>query len=155
MIYSLNASCQASTILLANADQVAEHRHKIDLALTNIAQGAFLPVRERDLFCLDPQPTVLGELDPSYQGPVFLDSSSLEEPDLEFIMGDSVPQDIKNRVLIAARESHTRNQEKVQALDSKFRSLYTAASGLVNDRGETLRGFSRVQTALTFVSSQS
>ena len=102
MIYSLNASRQASTILLANTDQVADHCYKIDLALTNIAQGAFLPVRERDLFLLDPQPTVLRELDPSYQGPIFLDSS-FEEPDLESIMGDSVPEDIKSRVLIAAR----------------------------------------------------
>ena len=36
----------------------------------------------------------------------------------------------------------------VQILDSKIRSLYIAASGLVNDRVETLRGFGRVQTAL-------
>ena len=70
---------------------------------------------------------------------LFLDSS-LEEPDLESIMGDWVPQDIKIRVLIAARESYTRNQEKVQTLNSKSRSLYTAASGLVNDGEETLRG---------------
>ena len=77
----------------------------------------------------------------------------MEEPDLESIIGDLVPHSIKDRVLIAARESHTRNQEKVQLLDSKFRSLYTAASGLVNNRVETLRGFRRVQTVLTFVSS--
>lgn len=63
-------------------------------------------------------------------------------------MGDSVPQDIKNRVLMASRESHTSNQEKVQTLDSKIRSLYAAASGLVNNGLETLRGYGRVQTAL-------
>ena len=71
---------------MAKADQVADHHHKIDQALTNTAQGTFLPVMERDLFGLDPQPTILGELDPSYQGPVFPDSSNLEEPDLESIM---------------------------------------------------------------------
>ena len=81
--------------------------------------------------------------------------SSLEELDLQSIMGDWVPQDIKIRVLIAARESYTRNQEKMQTLNSKSRSLYTVASGLVNDREETLRGFGRVQTALTFISSLS
>ena len=81
---------------------------------------------------MDPQLTVLGELDPTYQGLVFPDSS-LEEPDLESIMGDLVPHGIKDRVLIAARESYTRNQEKVQLLESKFKSLYTVASGLVND----------------------
>ena len=63
-------------------------------------------------------------------------------------MGDSVPKDIKSRVLIAARESHARNQEKVQTLDSKIGSLYTTASGLVNDGMETLSGNGRVQTAL-------
>ena len=63
-------------------------------------------------------------------------------------MGDSVPQEFKNKVLITARESHTRNQEKVQTLDSNIRSLYTSASGLVNDGVETLRGYGRVQTAL-------
>ena len=57
-------------------------------------------------------------MDPTYQGLVFPDSS-LEELDLESIMGDWVPQDIKIRVLIAARESYTRNQEKVQTLNSK------------------------------------
>merc|ERR1711867_141357 len=121
-------SHQASTILMANGDQVADHYHKIDQALSNAAQGAFFPIRERDLYSLDPQPTVLGELDPTYQGLVFLDFS-LEEPDLESIIGDLVPQGIKDRVLIAARESHTRNQEKLQSLDSKFKSLYTVASG--------------------------
>ena len=64
-----------------------------DQALANIAQGAFLPVKERDLYSLDPQLTVLGELDPTYQGPIFLDFS-LEEPDLESIMEDVVPQEI-------------------------------------------------------------
>ena len=86
--------------------------------LAKTAKGVFLPVRERDLYLLGPQPTVCGDLDPTYQGLVFLDSS-LEEPVLESTMGDWVPQDIKIRVLIAARESYTRNQEKVQTLNSK------------------------------------
>ena len=96
---------------------------------------------------MDPQPTVLGDLDPTYQGLIFLDSS-LKEQDLESIMGDLVPQDIKDMVLTATRESHTSNQEKVQTLNSKIRSLYTSASGLVNDGVETLPGYGRVQTAL-------
>ena len=36
----------------------------------------------------------------------------------------------------------------VNLLDSKIRSLYTAAAGLVNDGVETLRGFGKVQIAL-------
>jgi len=59
---------------------------QINQALTNAAKGAFLPVRDRDL-C---------------QGLIFLDSR-LEEPDLESFLGNLVPQDIKIRVLIAAR----------------------------------------------------
>ena len=94
LIYSLKASHQVSTILMANADQVADHCHLIDQALANAAQGAFLPVKDKDLYSLGPQLTVLRELDPTYQGLVFPDLS-LEEPDLESIMGDLVPQDIK------------------------------------------------------------
>ena len=48
---------------MANADFMADQRLEIDLALATAAQGAFLPVRERDLFSLDPQLTVMGELD--------------------------------------------------------------------------------------------
>ena len=96
---------------------------------------------------MGPQPTVIRELDPTNKGVVFLDFS-LEDPDLESIMGDRDPMDIKVRILAAARQSHANNQEMVQLLDSKIRSLYTAASGLVNDGVETLRGFGRVQTAL-------
>ena len=36
----------------------------------------------------------------------------------------------------------------MQLWDSKVRSLYSAASSLVNDRVETLRGYGRIQTAL-------
>ena len=36
----------------------------------------------------------------------------------------------------------------MQLWDSKVRSLYSAASGLVNDGVETLRGYGRIQTAL-------
>ena len=63
-------------------------------------------------------------------------------------MRDLVPQGIKDRVLIATRDSHTRNQEKVKLLGSKFKSLYTTASGLVNEGVDTLRGYGKVQTAL-------
>ena len=63
-------------------------------------------------------------------------------------MGDLVPQDIKVRILAAARQSTANNQEMVQLLDSKIRSLYTTASGLVNDGVETLRGYGQVLTAL-------
>ena len=38
----------------------------------------------------------------------------------------------------------------VQLWDSKAKSLYSAAAGLVNDGVETLRGFGKMQTALDF-----
>ena len=40
------------------------------------------------------------------------------------------------------------NRDKVQVYDSTLRSLYKAASGLVNDGAETLRGFGQAYTAL-------
>ena len=101
---------------MVNTDQVVDHCHKIDQALTNAAQGAFLPVKERDLYSLGPQPTVLRELDPTYHGLIFLDFS-LEEPDLESIMGDLVPQEIQTMILKASRHSHANNQEILQLLD--------------------------------------
>ena len=75
---------------MAYADFMVDHHLEIDLATATAAQGAFLPVRERDLFSLDPQFTVMGELDSSYQGLLFLDLS-LEDLDLESIMKDEVP----------------------------------------------------------------
>ena len=45
---------------MANGDQVAGHHLTIDQALVNSAEDAFLPIRERDLYNLDPQLTVLG-----------------------------------------------------------------------------------------------
>ena len=75
---------------MANTDYMADHRHKLDQALANTAQGAFLPLRERDIYSLDPQLTIMGELDSSYQGLLF-PNFSLEEPELESIIGDEVP----------------------------------------------------------------
>ena len=147
LIYSLNANHQASTILMANPDFMVDHHLDIDLATATAAQGAFLPVRERDLFSLDPQFTVMGELDSSYQGLLFPDLS-LGDPDLESIMKDEVPQEVQTRILAAVKQSQANNQQMVQLWDSKAKSLYFAAAGLVNDRVERLRRFSKLQMAL-------
>ena len=45
-------------------------------------------------------------------------------------------------------QSLASNRNKVQVLDSNFRSLYTVASGLVNNGVETFSGFRLVQTTL-------
>ena len=65
---------------------MADHHHKLEVQHQH-SQGAFLPVKERDLYLLGPQPTVREDLDPTYQSLVFQDSS-LEEPDLGATMGD-------------------------------------------------------------------
>ena len=129
LIYSLKASCQVSTILRANANQVADHHHKIDQAPTNAAQGegAFLPFRERDLFQLGPLSMVLLELDPAHQDLLFPDLS-LEDPDLESIMGDEISPEMKTMILVAVKESHAKNQQMVQLMDAKARSLYSSAA---------------------------
>ena len=94
---------------------MADHRHILDM-LRQHCQGAFLPVKERDLFLFDPQPTVHEELDPTCQSLVFQDPS-LEEPDLGATMGTEFLR--TTRVLFAARVSYTR----IQTLNS--RSLYS------------------------------
>ena len=65
LIFSINANRQASTILMANADFMADHHLEIYQATASATPEAFLPVRERDLFQLDPQLTMMEELDPA------------------------------------------------------------------------------------------
>ena len=108
MIYSINASHQMATLLMANGDQVAGHQLTINQALLHGNREAFLPVKKRDLYNLDPQDTLLGELDPAYQGLIFLDCSP-ESPDLESIMGDSVDRDTKERIMNAVNKSLANN----------------------------------------------
>ena len=93
---------------MANGDFIADHCLDIKQATARAAQGAFLPVRERDLFQLEPQRTVMPELDPSYQGLLFPDLS-LEDLDLESIMGDEISQEMKTMILVAVKESHAKN----------------------------------------------
>ena len=52
-------------ILMANGDFIVYHHLEINQATATAAQGAFLPVSERDLFQLELQPTVMPELNPS------------------------------------------------------------------------------------------
>ena len=63
-------------------------------------------------------------------------------------MGDEVSPEMKVMILMAVKQSQANNQQMVQLWDSKAKSLYSAAAGLVNDGVETLRGFGKVQTAL-------
>ena len=86
-------------------------------------------------------------MDPAHQDLLFPDLS-LEDPDLESIMGDEISLEMKTMILVAVKESHAKNQQMVQLMDTKARSLYSSAAGLVNDGVETLRGFGKVQTAL-------
>ena len=73
LISSISLSRQASTILMANTDYLAGHCHQIKQATTDATPKAFLPVRERDLFNLGSQPTIMGEINPAYQDPLFPD----------------------------------------------------------------------------------
>ena len=128
-------------------DFIVEHRLEIKDAMANADKGAFLPIRERDLFQLGPLSMLLPEFDPAHQGLIFPDLS-LEDPDRESIMEDEVSPEMKIMILTALRESQPNNQLMVQLLDAKARSLYSSVTGLVNDWVETLRGFSKVQKAL-------
>ena len=126
---------------------VAGHRLTIDQALLHANCEAFLSIKKRDLYNLDPQDTLLGELDPAYQG-LIIPECSPESPDLESIIGNSVNPETKERIMNAVNQSLASNRDKVQVLDSTIRSLYSAASRLVNNGAEILRSFGLVKTAL-------
>ena len=144
---SISSQRQSLVILMANMDYLAGHCHQIEDVMADSAPGAFHPIRERDLFSLGPQNTVMGELDPDYQGLLFPDIC-LEQPELKSIMGDQVSQEVQDRIFTAVRQTHTNNQKKMQLWDSKVRSLYSVGLGLVNDWVETIRGYGWIQTAL-------
>ena len=50
LICSINANRRAATILMAKGDFIADHHVRIKKAIAKADKGAFLPVRERDLF---------------------------------------------------------------------------------------------------------
>ena len=137
LIYLMRANFQTATILMTNMDLIADHCSEIKQATATAAQGAFIPVRGRDMFQLDPQTTVMLELDPTHHDLLFPDLS-LEDPDLESIMGNNVSLEMKVIILTAVKHSQANNQLMVLLLDGKARSLYSSAAGLVNDRVETL-----------------
>ena len=112
MTYSIKTSHQVVTILLANSEQVADHRLIIDHALINANHEALLSINKRDLFNLDPQDTLLWELDPAYQG-IILPYCSPVSPDLKSIMGDLVDHDTKERIMNTVNQSLANNQDKI------------------------------------------
>ena len=126
---------------------MAEHKFALDQTLFTAHPEAFLPREDMNLFHLDPEPVVFGDLDPNYTGLLFPDSG-LERPDLASLLPDSLPEEVKRRVLLTIKESHTKYCERVQNLDSITRSLYTTAAGLVNDGMEAIRGYGKVVATL-------
>ena len=73
--------------------------------------------------------------------------SELVKPDLSAYLSD-VPEEVRQRVLIAVDEAHEDNTAKVRALDAKIRTLTSAASCLVNHSAEAITGYSRLMSAL-------
>ena len=96
----------------------------------------------------DPQTLVMGNLSPSYSGPVFPGAEPCK-PDLSaFLMDGTVPRDVRERIHLAVQESHEENLSRARAMDQKFRGLYTITEGLVNNSSEAIRGFGKVAAAL-------
>ena len=71
LISLISSQRQSSNAPIASMDYLAGHQ--IENAMADAAPQAFLPVRERDLFNLGSQPTVLRELNPDIKGPLFPD----------------------------------------------------------------------------------
>ena len=91
---------------------MAEHKFSIDQTLSSLHLGDFLPREERHLFNMVPEPVVYGDLNPNYTGLLFLDSG-LEKPDLASLFLDSVPEEVKSRVLLTMEKCHTRSCERM------------------------------------------
>merc|ERR1712112_480075 len=129
---------------------MAEHWFAMDRLMSDAHQGALLAPRERDSFSLEesPLPLAMGDLNPGYSGLVF-PGSGPDKPDLSSIIMDStIPQEVRERIHLAVEMSHQENVRRVQALDQKFRGLYTTVSGLINDSMEAIRGYRKVASAL-------
>ena len=61
---------------------------------------------------------------------------------------DTVPEDLRRRVLLEIEEVHSRNQKRMQNLDSTVRDIYSIAAGLVNDGMDVTRGYGKLVSAL-------
>ena len=137
LITSIVAQRTASVLLLTNADQIAEHRFSMEGIMGDAQPGALLAPGNRDSFKMEdhPLPLAMGDLNPSYTGLLFPDTEP-EKPDLSSLVED-LPEDVRERIRFMVEESHQGNLRKVQALDQRFRSLYTSTTGLVNNAMET------------------
>ena len=100
---------------------MAGHCHTINQALKHATSEAFYQVKKRYIYNLDPQDTLLGELNPEYQGLLFPECSP-ESLDLESILGDTVHPEVKLRITSTVNQSLAANRDKVQVYDSTFRS---------------------------------
>ena len=107
LIASINTQWQASTILLTNVDSMADHKFNLNQVLATAHSEAFIPSEERDLFKLNPAPVVFGDLNPNYTGLLFPESR-LEKPDLASLM-DTVPEEVRRRVILEMEQVHARN----------------------------------------------
>ena len=76
---------------------------------------------------------------PAYSGLVF-PGSEPEKPDLSSLVMDStIPQELRERILLEVETSHRANLERNKAMDTKFWALYSAAAGVVNIVSEAVR----------------
>ena len=75
--------------------------------------------------------------------------SEPEKPDLSSLVMDStIPQELRERILLEVESCHKANGERNKAMDAKFRALYSSATGAINDFSEVVRGYGKVVTAL-------
>ena len=105
-----------SSLQFTNHDQMAEHRFSMDGPMGDAHSGG-LPVqgnRDNPSQGTHPRPLAMGDFNPS-QGRLFPETV-LEKLDLSSLVED-LPEDVRERILLAVEESHLRNIQRVQALD--------------------------------------
>ena len=144
----MSAQRQSSVLLLSTLDQLQCQAFNIEEVLRGAHLGAVRPPGYRNSFqVLDsPIKEMLGDINPLHSGFLF-PGSELVKPDLSAYLSD-VPEEVRQQVLIAVDEAHEDNTAMMRALDSKIRSLTSAASCLVNHSAEAIAGYGRLTSAL-------
>ena len=63
-------------------------------------------------------------------------------------MDSTIPQELRERIILEVELSHKANLERNKAMDFKFLALYSSTTGAINDFSEVVHGYGKVVTAM-------
>ena len=141
-------NCQSAVLLLSTMDHVQAQAFLVGEALESAAKGAVRSRGFRNTFNILDKPSqeLVGDVNHHFQGFLYPGTEPVKA-DLTGLL-DGVPEEIRDRILLAVEEAHGDNLERAKLLDRKVRTLANAASSLANTTAEALGTYARVQSAL-------